>query len=74
MNKTSRHRALTGVGYEYHAMTLEEVAEEMGVSRQRVLQIELKALMKASAVLKRRGLRLADLLGDDRAGVSWQGD
>lgn len=45
-----------------HAMTLEEIAEELGVTRERVRQIEVRALQKARVILERRGYTLWDLL------------
>jgi len=42
-------------------MTLEEVAAELGVTRQRVQQIEKKALGKLRRALARQGLRFEDL-------------
>ncbi len=47
--------------YEY-AMTLEEISQELGVSRERVRQLENRALGKARAILERHGYRLEDLL------------
>ena len=39
------------------AATLEEVAAVLGVSRQRVQQLEAQALQKARRVLERRGIQ-----------------
>jgi hypothetical protein len=42
--------------------TLEEVARELGVTRERVRQIEMMALRKCRAWAAERGMRLEDLL------------
>ena len=42
--------------------TLEELAGEVGVTRERVRQIQAEALEKLRARLKRRGLERDDLL------------
>ena len=44
--------------------TLEEVAEMMGVTRERVRQIQQKALMKIRRKLSREGKNLDDFLPD----------
>lgn len=44
--------------------TLEEVAEMMGVTRERVRQIQQKALMKIRRKLNREGKNLDDFLPD----------
>lgn len=49
---------------EDYYLTLEEVAQELGVSRERVRQIENRALWKARQILERHGYRLEDLLED----------
>jgi DNA-directed RNA polymerase specialized sigma subunit len=43
-------------------MSLDEVAQVMGLSRQRVSQLEQSGLKKCREALRRRGLRLDDLL------------
>jgi DNA-directed RNA polymerase sigma subunit (sigma70/sigma32) len=45
-------------------MTLEECAVYFGVTRERVRQIESKALKKLKADLERRGYTLDDFLGE----------
>jgi hypothetical protein len=44
-------------------MTTEQVAAALGVSKQRVAEIERSALAKLRAWLARRGLSLEDLMG-----------
>jgi len=44
-------------------MTLEEIADMMGVTRERVRQIEEKALAKMRTRLRKRGLDLHDIIG-----------
>ncbi|MCF7985194.1 MAG: hypothetical protein K9L70_12385 [Thiohalocapsa sp.] len=44
-------------------MTLDELAAELGMSRQAVHQIEQKALEKCRRWCRARGLRLEDVLG-----------
>lgn len=45
-------------------MTLEEIAECMGITRERVRQIETKALRKLARQLRARGINPEDLFGD----------
>ena len=45
-------------------MTLEEIADELGVTRERVRQIEKMALQKLRIRLRRYGLELEDLIPD----------
>ena len=42
--------------YNGHHMSLREVAEEMGITPERVRQIELKALKKLFSILASRGI------------------
>jgi DNA-directed RNA polymerase sigma subunit (sigma70/sigma32) len=49
-------------------MTLGEVAAAMGISRQRVQQIEREALGKIRAALEARGLTLDDFVDTARSG------
>ena len=44
-------------------MTLEEIADMMGITRERVRQIEKKALAKLRIKLRKKGLELDDLIG-----------
>ena len=46
-------------------LTLEEVARELGVSRERIRQIEHSALRKAMRWAEKHGYRLEDLLRTD---------
>ena len=45
-------------------MTLEEIADIMGCTRERVRQIEQRALMKLRKRLRAKGIQADDLLGD----------
>lgn len=44
-------------------MTLEEIADIMGITRERVRQIEKKALAKLRIRLRKRGIDITDLIG-----------
>jgi transcriptional regulator len=44
-------------------MTLEEVAELLGITRERVRQIEARAFMKIRKRLRLRGINADDILG-----------
>lgn len=46
------------------AMTLEEIAEVFGTSRERIRQIEAMALRKLRARLRKRGINPKDILPD----------
>ena len=48
-------------------MTLQEIADELGISKQMVAKIEKRALAKARATLDRLGLSWEDFVGDLRA-------
>ena len=48
---------------EVQHATLEEIASELGVTHQRVQQIERRALKKCRRWCAQHGLRLTDLLG-----------
>jgi len=45
-------------------MTLEEIAEIMGCTRERIRQIEQRALMKLRKRLRLKGINPEDVLGD----------
>lgn len=47
----------------YSASTLHEVADMLGITRERVRQIEAKALMKLRKRLQERNIKPSDLLG-----------
>jgi DNA-directed RNA polymerase sigma subunit (sigma70/sigma32) len=53
-----------GASQERGGMTLDECAEVFGVTRERVRQIEKKALKKLLVALKQEGLSFADLCED----------
>ena len=57
-----------GMKFCDYAMTLDEVGRELGVSRERIRQLENRALAKAKKILERRGYTLQDLLGGDPYG------
>ena len=48
----------------FQPMTLEEIAQEMGITRERVRQIEKEALTKLRKRLLKLGMTPADLLQD----------
>ena len=50
----------------HEGMTLQEIADEMGVSKQMVAKIERRALAKAKATLDRLGLDWEDFLSEIR--------
>lgn len=52
-------------GYIYRAMTLAEVAAELGVTSERVRQIETNALYKIRVAMKARGINAEMLLPPD---------
>ncbi len=45
-----------------YALTLEEVGRQLGISHERVRQLENRALAKAKEILEKRGFTLQDLL------------
>ena len=50
-------------------MTLEEIAQELGVSRQMVYKIEQRALRKARDMIKSSGLTLQEILTDENCKI-----
>lgn len=52
--KISAHR---GIPHNGRAMTLEEVSREMGITKERVRQIERDALIKLKRQLKNLGIK-----------------
>ena len=46
-------------------MTLQEIADELGISKQMVYKIEQRALRKARDYAKLHGLTLRELLGNE---------
>ncbi len=61
--KFYRERVIT-VADEGGGMTLEAVGRELGLTRERIRQIESRALGKLAAALAARGIRAEDLLRD----------
>jgi DNA-directed RNA polymerase sigma subunit (sigma70/sigma32) len=55
------------------AMTLEEVSAILGVTRQRVAQIERVAFRKLRVALKERGFTVDDLYWKDRPPIDRRG-
>jgi len=51
-----------GLNSTYSASTLHEVADLLGLTRERVRQIEAKALMKIRKRLQAQGVKACDLL------------
>ena len=47
-------------------MTLQEIADDMGISKQMVAKIERRALAKARTILERHGLSWEDFANDLR--------
>ena len=48
-------------------MSLQEIADQMGISKQMVYKIEQRALRKARAILEAHGYTMRDLInGDNR--------
>lgn len=42
-------------------LTLDEVAQQLGVSRQTVIKVEARALEKAKVIVEQHGYKLSDL-------------
>lgn len=62
----SSHKREAGLKFCDFAMTLDEIGRELGISRERVRQLEKRALTKAQALLQKRGFTLQDLLVESR--------
>lgn len=58
-----RYRAPRAMTARHGGARIEDVAAELGLSRERVRQIENAALEKARTLLAERGLTLAHFLG-----------
>lgn len=68
-----------GSTHDRGGSTLEEIAREFGVTRERIRQIEKIALVKARRACKRMGIRLEDALNLGHGGGAmpagpWDGD
>jgi len=62
---TNRYRKRdAGLNAGDYALTLGEIAQELGITCERVRQLETRALAKAKTILERRGFTLQDLLPD----------
>lgn len=64
----SNRRCDAGLRSTDFVMTLEEVGHALGVSRERVRQLENRALKKARAILARKGFTLQDFLDGEHNG------
>lgn len=71
LSKTALRQAAAPVVrlYASEPMSLEQVGTVLGLSRERVRQVEQEALTKCAAMLAQRGYRLEDLIGDPREAV-----
>ena len=47
-----------------HNKTREQIAKEMGLTRERVRQIEFRALLKLRRIMRKHGYELKDLIPD----------
>lgn len=52
----------TGTPYKDRDMTLKQVGDELGTSKERARQIEKRAMTKFLAELERRGIKPEDIL------------
>lgn len=55
---------------DLYAMTQEEIAEILGVTKSAIVQLEKKALAKITAKLIKRGYKLEDFFGE-KSGTDW---
>lgn len=61
------HGCVHAIVAERGPLTLEEVSEYFGLTRERIRQIEAIALRKLGHTARRMGIRLEDLVGDESA-------
>lgn len=57
-------REIGDVEKDLYAMTQEEIAEILGVTKQAIIQLEKKALAKVTAKLIERGFEFEDFFGE----------
>ena len=60
--RSARHDASGLQSLRDAGMTLEEIGQELGVSRERIRQLEARALVKCRAWCDRHGYRVEDML------------
>ena len=55
-------------------MTLQEIADELGISRQMVYKIEQRALRKAKVLIEQHGYTLDEILNGDNRKIRGDSD
>ncbi len=61
IHKTNRPHGGVAPSVGHYGMTLEEIAQAMGVTRERVRQIEAEAMFKIRKYLRSKGLDKRDI-------------